>query len=275
MEYKDLIVERNGHVMTVTFNRPQALNALSQEMLDSQAAVCEEINRDDEIRVVIFTGAGRGFCSGIDLKQTDMTEGRPDRLEIKPRYTVVAKILDVDKPTIAAINGPAVGGGLALALECDIRIASDRATMSAIYARIGMPVLDGIADLLPRAVGLSRAMEMLYTADILDAAECERIGLVSRVVPHEELMNTANALAERIASRPPVAVRLTKNVMMATPRKTYADLMFHQAFAVAQNLKHASHDIVEGGRAFAEKRDPVFKGLQGQEPREQDREDAR
>ena len=261
MEYKDLIAERNGHVMTVTFNRPETLNALSQDMLDSQAAVCEEINRDDEIRVAVFTGAGRGFCSGIDLKQTDLTNSRLEHLGIKPNYTVVGKILDVDKPTIAAVNGPAVGGGLALALECDIRIASDRATMSAIYARIGMPVLDGLGDLLPRTVGLSRALEMLFTADILPAAECERIGLVSRVVPHDELMPTVYDLAERIASRPPVALRLTKNVVMTPPRRSYADMMFAHAIAVAKNQKVASHDIAEGGRAFAEKRDPKFKGL--------------
>ncbi len=263
MEYKDLIVERNGHIMTVIFDRPHALNALSQEMLDSQAAVCEEINRDDEIRVVIFTGAGRGFCSGIDLKHTDMTNSRLERLEMKPEYSVVAKILNVDKPTIAAVNGPAVGGGLALALECDIRIASDRATMSAIYARIGMPVLDGLGDLLPRAVGLSRALEMLYTADILGADECERIGLVSRVVPHDRLMPAAYDLAEQIAFRPPVALRLSKNVVMAGPRHAYGKLMFHHAVAVAKNLSAASHDIAEGGRAFAEKREPQFKGRQG------------
>ena len=261
MEYKDLLYEKKGHVASTTFNRPERLNALSRDMLETIAAVCEEINKDDDVRVAVFTGAGRAFCAGLDLKESSLASGEMRWLEVKPQYTDVSKILDCDKPTIGAINGVAVGGGFVMALECDIRIASDRASMSPINAKVGMPVVDPVGDLLPRAVGLSKALEWLYTADIIDAEECERIGLVSRVVPHDRLMDDVYALANKIAMRPPVAVRLTKNVVMAPVRQSYVDSMPLHAFAAAMNRKVAKHDIEEGTRAFHEKRDPVFKGL--------------
>jgi len=261
LEYKDLLYEKDGHVATVTFNRPERLNALSLDMLRSTAAVCDEINRDDDVRVAVFTGAGRAFCAGLDLKANSLTSRAMQWLEVKPQHSDVNKILDCDKPTIGAINGAALGGGFVMALQCDIRIASDRARMSPINAKVGMPVVDTVGDLLPRAVGLSKALEWLYTADILDAKECERIGLVSRVVPHDRLMDDAYVLANKIAMRPPVAVRLTKNVVMAQVRQSYGDSMPLHAFAAGMNQKVAKHDIEEGMSAFHEKRAPVFKGL--------------
>ena len=188
--------------------------------MESTALVCEEINSDEDVRVAVVTGAGRAFCAGLDLKETSLASGNTRWLEIKPQYTEVNKIFDCDKPTIAAINGVAVGGGFVMALECDIRIASDRASMSTIYSKIGMPAVDAIGDLLPRAVGLSKALEMLYTSDMMDAEECARIGLVSRVVAHDDLMDEVYKLADKIASRPPVAIRLTKNVVMAPVRQS-------------------------------------------------------
>ena len=261
MEYKDLLYEKDGHVATVTFNRPERLNALSSDMLESIEAVCKEINEDDDVRVAVFTGADRAFCAGLDLKANSLTSREMRWLEVKPQHSNINKILDCDKPTIGAINGVALGGGFVMALQCDIRIASDRARMSPINAKVGMPVVDTVGELLPRAVGLSRALEWLYTADILDAEECERIGLVSRVVSHDRLMEDVYALANKIAMRPPVAVRLTKNVVMAQVRQSYADSMPLHAFAAAMNHKVAKHDIEEGMRAFHEKRAPVFKGL--------------
>lgn len=261
MEHKDLLYEKDGHVATVTFNRPERLNALSSDMLESIAAACKEINEDDDVRVAVFTGADRAFCAGLDLKANSLTSREMRWLEVKPQQSDINKILDCDKPTIGAINGAALGGGFVLALQCDIRIASDRARMSPINAKVGMPVVDTVGELLPRAVGLSRALEWLYTADILDAEECERIGLVSRVVPHDRLMDDVYALAKKIAMRPPVAVRLTKNVVMAQVRQSYADSMPLHAFAAAMNHNVAKHDIEEGMRAFREKRAPEFKGL--------------
>ena len=259
--YKDLLYEKDGHVATVTFDRPERLNALSGDMLESIAAVCKEINEDDDVRVAVITGADPAFCAGLDLKANSLTSREMRWLEVKPAYSNVNKILDCDKPTIGAINGVALGGGFVMALQCDIRIASDRARMSPINAKVGMPVVDTVGELLPRAVGLSKALEWLYTADILDAAECERTGLVSRVVPQDRLMDDVYALANKIAMRPPVAVRLTKNVVMAQVRQSYADSMPLHDFAAAMNHKVAKHDIEEGMRAFREKRDPLFKGL--------------
>ena len=259
--YKDLLYEKDGHVATVTFDRPERLNALSGDMLESIAAVCKEINEDDDVRVAVITGADPAFCAGLDLKANSLTSREMRWLEVKPQYSNVNKILDCDKPTIGAINGVALGGGFVMALQCDIRIASARARMSPINAKVGMPVVDTVGELLPRAVGLSKALEWLYTADILDAEECERTGLVSRVVPQDRLMDDVYALANKIAMRPPVAVRLTKNVVMAQVRQSYADSMPLHAFAAAMNHKVAKHDIEEGMRAFHEKRDPLFKGL--------------
>ena len=266
MEFEGILFERNGSVATVTFNRPDRLNALTYPMLESIGNACEVINSDESIRVAIFTGAGRGFCSGIDLKERDLSDPTRDRMaripDIKPAYRPIGKILEIDKPTIAAVNGVAVGGGLALALECDIRIASDTARFSAIYSKIGMPQLDGVSQLLPAAVGLSRALELMYTANIIDAHEADRIGLVSRVVPQDELLDQTMALAQQIANGPPVAIRLTKNATIATHRRAYWDNAPRAAYATLLNNSLASHDIREGGRAFAEKRDARFTGLE-------------
>ena len=260
-EYEDLLFEKDGHVAIVTFKRPKALNALSRAMVESLVRACDEINESPDIRVAIFTGAGRGFCSGLDLKESSFSNPRPRPLPVKPGLSKIGTILDLDKPTIAAVNGVAVGGGLAMALQCDMRIASDQARFSAIYARIGMPVLDSVSDLLPRVVGVPRALEMLYTADIIDAREADRIGLVNRVVPHETLLDSARELAERIASGPPVALQLTKNAVYEKVRREFADHLAMGQYGVLTNRGRAMHDIREGGRAFAEKRDPRFKGL--------------
>ena len=262
MPYEDLRFEKRGHVATVTLDRPRALNALTHPMLDSIAQVCREINEDADVRVAVFTGAGKGFCAGIDLKMQRMSQGRrSEHVEIKADYHAMGKILDVDKPTIAAVNGVAAGGGLAVALECDIRIASDVARFTTAYSKIGMPVLDSVGDLLPRVIGLPRAMELLYTSDIIDAAEADRIGLVNRVLPQAELMDGVYALAERIAKGPPVALRLTKNVVYERVRREYHQQLALASYSTQTNRLHAAHDIEEGSRAFVEKRDPRFEGL--------------
>jgi 2-(1,2-epoxy-1,2-dihydrophenyl)acetyl-CoA isomerase len=224
MAWKNLIYEVDEHVATVTLNRPETLNAVNEGLHDELGQVCAQINADHAVRVALITGAGRGFCSGGDVREMRMAGGGVVAPILQnPAEHWLGRLLAVTKPTIAVINGVAAGGGLALALACDLRIASDRARFSAIFARIGMPVLDGCGGLLWRAVGLEKALEMLFTAEIIDAAEAGRIGLVGRVVPHDELMLRARELAGRIAAGPPVALQLTKSVVYDSLDKTFLE----------------------------------------------------
>ncbi|MBI3743227.1 MAG: enoyl-CoA hydratase/isomerase family protein [Chloroflexi bacterium] len=257
----ELLIETKDHITTVTLNRPHALNALTMTMLDSFARLWERLNDDHDTHVVIITGAGKGFCSGIDLKQTNMAEQGKNR---RPNYNFsqqwIASMQAFTKPTIAAVNGVAAGGGLGLALGCDIRIASDAARFSAIFANIGMPVLDGVGSTLPATVGIAKALEMIYTADILDANEAARIGLVSYVVPAADLMTRTRAMAEKIAAGPPIGLSMSKHVVYSSVGRTFIEHLPHQALAVLANSSLANHDIAEGGVAFRERRKPKFKG---------------
>ncbi len=266
MSRESLIYEVDAHVATLTLNRPDALNALDRRLLEELGEAFAEVNADPGVRVALITGAGRGFCSGGDLKETSFAETSSSDVLLNPAEHWLARLLAVTKPTLAAVNGVAAGGGLALALGCDLRIASDRARFSAIFARIGMSVLDGTGGLLWRAVGLEKALEMLFTADMIDAAEAQRIGLVGRVVPHDELLDRARELAGRIAAGPPVALQLTKNVVYDSLGKTFLEHLPTQWAAQRTNLALARHDIAEGGRAFAERRAPRFRGLEPADP---------
>jgi 2-(1,2-epoxy-1,2-dihydrophenyl)acetyl-CoA isomerase len=263
MSQAKLVREKRGHVALWTLNRPEALNALDPELLDELAQACREVNEDPSARVVVITGAGRAFCSGGDVKVAGFAEGVGNYAPPDPAEHWAAKLLAVKAPTLAAINGVAAGGGLSLALACDVRIASERARFSAIFARIGMSVLDGAGWLLPRAVGLSRALELLFTAEMIDAGFAERIGLVSRVVAHDKLLDETLALAQRIAANPPLALQLSKRVVYEGLDKTYLEHLPVQWAAQRENGELARHDIEEGVRAFREKREPRFRGLEG------------
>ena len=262
MSYEALLYEESDHLAFVTLNRPDALNALDARLLDELGQVCEHVNRSPSVRVVLFSGAGRAFCSGGDLKQTSFARVGPTRGKQDPDAHWAGKILAIQKPSIAVVNGVAAGGGLALALACDIRLASDKARFSAIFARIGMPVLDGSGWLLSRAVGHSKALELLYTTEMVEAGEAARIGLVSRVVEHDRLMSEATELARKIAANAPVALQLTKRVVTQSLDKSFAEHLPDQWAAMDENRQLAPHDIAEGGRAFAERRPPQFRGEQ-------------
>ena len=262
MGYQDLIYDKRDHIVTLTLNRPDALNALDTRLLAELGEACAEINADPGVRVAVVTGAGRGFCSGGDLKSMSFAESSGGAVLQNPADHWIAKLLDVTKPTIAAVNGVAAGGGLSLALACDIRVASEKARFSAIFAKIGMSVLDGTGWLLPRAVGVSKALELFFTAEIIDAQEALRIGIVSYVVPHEQVVDRALEMARKIAANPPVALQLTKNVVYDSLGKTYPEHLPTQWAAQQKNVALARHDIEEGGRAFAEKRTANFRGLE-------------
>src|SRR5882672_11711936 len=202
MGYTTLIVERTGPVATVTLNRPQARNALDLAMRREMLQALDEVEADAAVRVLVLTGAGEHFCAGGDVK--NMRERRQTAAEGRRRVqmlnTMVQRLVDFPRPTIAMVDGYAVGAGTNLALCCDLVIASDRAKFGELFCKIGLAVDGGGTWLLPRLTGMARAKELILTGEIIDAAEALRIGLVNRVVPTAELATATRALAERIAA---------------------------------------------------------------------------
>ena len=261
-----LTIEKRGHVAILTLNRPDAMNALGMPGDGDQIqAVCEEINDDAEVRCVVLTGAGRAFSAGGDVKAMKAREGAfgGSGVQIRDGYRrnihrVVRSIYGLEVPSIAAINGAAIGLGMDVACMADIRIAADTAKMGVTFLKLGLIPGDGGAWLLPRTIGMSRAAEMLFTGDVIDAATAAAWGLVSRVVPAAELMDAAIALAEKIAQQPPHALRLAKSLLKQGQNASYDTLM--EMSAAAQAISHLTEDHMEGVDAILEKRAPVFKG---------------
>ncbi|MFQ5874711.1 MAG: enoyl-CoA hydratase/isomerase family protein, partial [Dehalococcoidia bacterium] len=203
MNYKEIIFEKEKPLATITLNRPDKLNAYTWVMGQEITKALEEARKDRNIRAVIVTGAGRGFCSGVDVggSRGGPQEAAPIRRD-SAMGPPVRKLSQFDKPVIVAINGIVAGGGLSFAMACDIRIASDRARFSQIFVKRGIVPDNGSTWLLPRLVGMAKSCELAWTGDIIDAAEGERIGLVSRVVPHDDLLPVVRELATRIANNP-------------------------------------------------------------------------
>jgi enoyl-CoA hydratase len=217
-----LIVEQIADQVTrVTLNRPQNLNALTHEMVGELHQTFDGIARDRQCRVVILTGAGRGFCAGLDLKDSGEPPGAEELGEVARRFTgqqhiasLVTRMRTLRQPIIAAVNGPAAGGGMAISLAADIRLGTPTTRFGVAFIRIGLSGCDiGVSYLLPRLIGASRAFELMLTGRFVDADEAERIGLVSRVVPATDLLDTAADLAESIVAHSAFGVWMTKEVM--------------------------------------------------------------
>ena len=250
----------DGPVATITLNRPEALNSIDAEMREALLAACDRIRSDDTIRVVIFTGTGRAFCTGSDLKNTfagddsyalEAFGGAGDRSTADILYLI-------EKPIVCAINGYALAGGLELALACDIRIAAQTAKFGLPEVAIGSIPGAGGTQRLPRLVGLSHAMHMMLTGERIEADEALRIGLISRVFDADTLMEAAQAIALKIAGNAPLAVRAVKHLVL-----TGADLPLKAAIRaerMAWGTLRTTHDRIEGRKAFAEKRPPVYTG---------------
>ncbi|MBL8287615.1 MAG: crotonase/enoyl-CoA hydratase family protein [Rubrivivax sp.] len=258
-----LLYEQRGAVATLTLNSPATRNVLTgntaaQEFVDA----CARINADASVRAVILTGAGPAFSAGGDLKDMQtMFDLSPAELREWYRRGVqrlAMAVYQLEAPAICAVNGPAIGAGCDLTTMCDIRIASERAKFAESFVKVGLIPGDGGAWLLPRVVGKSAAAEMSFTGRTLDAAEALRIGLVSRVVPHERLLPEAQALAEEIAQNPGVALRLAKKLLREGERLDFASLL--ELSAGLQALAHKTPQHVEAVRAFVEKRKPDFSG---------------
>jgi E-phenylitaconyl-CoA hydratase len=253
------IIVENG-VATLTLNRPEALNAIDPETRKELNQAWARIRDDDDIRVAILTGAGeKSFCTGSDLKKTmPPKEGFAELMFGRAESDHLLAGMNTDKPLICAINGYAMGGGLELALACDIRIASQNAQFALSEVRIGSIPGAGGTQRLPRAIGISSAMLLLLTGDRMDAQEALRVGLVSKVVAPEDLLPTAQAIATRIATNAPLSVRAIKRLVyqgMDMPLEAGID---HERFAFG--LLRDTEDRIEGRIAFQQKRPPQYKG---------------
>jgi 2-(1,2-epoxy-1,2-dihydrophenyl)acetyl-CoA isomerase len=274
MAYTSLILEREGPVAIVTLNRPAKANAFDTPLGAEFDYVVKQLGEDRDVRAIIVTGAGKYFSTGIDLTMFAAPElhaagvlGIQDVLPAEDDQTfgkgtavaTVIRIRSMSKPVIAAVNGPAVGLGLAVALGCDVIIASDMAKFSMAFVKRGVIPDTGASLNLPRLVGPQQAARLTLTGDTIDAAEAERIGMVSQVVPHDELMNAARELAQRMAENPPLAVGLAKSLLYQAMVET--DTVAHMIREVETMARcMATADFQEAAAAFMEKREPVFKG---------------
>lgn len=260
----ELIYTCRDGIATLTFNRPDSLNACTTTMYEGITQVAEEVRTNDEAKVLIITGAGRGFCAGTDTKDRLETRARGESLAksrkdmVQPVGYFGSALYSIGKPTIAAVNGVSVGGGLSFALLCDIRIASEKARFGAVWVRMGLVPDVGATYLLPRTVGLDKALELCFTGDIIDAREAERIGLVTKVVPHDDLMQTANDLAAKIAKGPSISIELAKRGIYRAMGGDYLAQLDYESYA--QNLCFQTEDFKEATAAFREKREARFQG---------------
>lgn len=259
-----LNIARDGAIWTLTMNQPETRNALTgNTAVEEFVQVCDEIRRDASVKAVILTGAGPIFSSGGNVK--DMQRFFDDALTpdaIREEYRqgiqrIPRALTQLDVPVICAVNGPAIGAGLDLTCMCDIRIASETATFAESFVRVGIVPGDGGAWLLPRAVGRAKAAEMAFTGEAIDAQQALACGLVSRVVPADQLLATARALADKIAANPGAVMRMTKRLLREGEHSTLESLL--ELSAGYQALAHKTADHREAVMAFVEKRKPRFQ----------------
>ena len=261
--YKCLLYEVKDAIATLTLNRPERLNALGDTLRDDLHDAVHHASADSAVRVIVITGAGKGFCSGGDVKAMHESKesgaGRALIDKVAPlRDRVLLAMRDAPQPIIAAVNGAAAGAGMNLALGCDIRLASSAARFGETFARRGLHPDWGGTYFLPRLVGMAKACEMIFTGEMIDAPEALRLGIVSAVYPPEELMPAVRELAGKIAAGPPVAIRLAKRALYHGEGVDLRSALEFETFA--QNICSETEDAREGIRAFVEKRPPSFQG---------------
>ena len=260
MPYQEIIYEKENGLAIITFNRPEVRNALNYQAFDEALEAASDAAADDTVKVLILTGAGdKAFVAGADIEELRARTTFTELGERSARRRVLSNLLEtMSKPTIAAINGFAVGTGLELAMACTIRIASDNARFGQPEINLGIMPGNGGSQRLPRLVGKGRAMEMILTGDLIDAQEAYRIGLVNRIVPQAELMPRVKELAAKLAAKPPLAIKLAKDAI-----HTGLNLSLDEGIEYENKLFAilcGSQDKQEGVNAFLEKRPPDFQG---------------
>ncbi len=265
MTFREILHEKDGHVVTITMNRPAKLNAYSEVMVHEILTALADARDDDSVRAVILTGTGRGFCSGGDIGRDFQYPARyrghrlESMLEMRENMHELVKFLQrFDKPVIAAVNGAAVAGGLTLALSCDFRIAAESARFGDTSLKFALLPDEGGAYFFPRFLGIDRALKMSLFSEVYNAREALALGLATEVVPDAELMPTARAWATRLAEGPPIAIRIAKR-MMYKQLSMNLDNALEDA-AMATLVTNYPDDVKEGTAAFHEKRKPKFQG---------------
>ena len=263
---KTLLFEKEGHIGFITLNRPDRLNALSHTLVRELHELCNMLDEDLDTRVLIMTGAGRGFCAGADLRGGDGEGAWDDRLgPVQSQYrlqqgyaSLVTRLRQIPQPIIAAVNGPAAGGGLCLALAADVRHASESAKFNCAFVKLGISGCEmGSSYFLPKLLGASTAAELMYTGRIVDAKTALEIGLVSKVTPDGEVVAAAKELAEEMLSNAPFALRMTKEVFnygLCAPSLEHQIAMENRTLVIGC----LTSDLIEGAMAFIEKRPPEY-----------------
>lgn len=260
---EQITYERDGGVGWIALNRPDKLNALTSVMSDELCAVLEEIRGDEDVRAVVLTGAGRGFCAGQDLTEFRDAYASGNRPDIEQHleetyHRLIPLIVETPKPVIAGVNGVAAGAGLSLAIACDVRIAVEEARFTQAFVKIGLIPDSGGTYLLPRVVGYAKALELSVSGEVIDAAEAHRIGLVNRVLPAEDFELELRAYAERLAAMPTLAIAETKRLLRDALTLDLPEALRREG--KAQSRMGKTEDHREGVMAFAEKREPTFRG---------------
>ncbi|MBM3945821.1 MAG: enoyl-CoA hydratase [SAR202 cluster bacterium] len=266
MEYQSLLYTVDEHVATITLNRPERMNAFDDLMVSEWADAIRSAQGDEGVRVVVVTGAGRAFCAGANLRpraegdvlrEAAATAERRNSLRFSV-HRVPQMLQYLDKPYIAAVNGAAVGAGMDMCSMADVRIASDHARFAMSYVNIGLIPGDGGAWLLPRLVGVQRALQLIWSGEMFDAQEALRMGYVARVVPGPSLMAETLAYAKGLADGPPVAIQMAKRLVYRGLDSSFLEGL--EAAQAAMSIVQSTQDADEGRQAFREKRRPVFKG---------------
>lgn len=257
-DYKTILVEKKNNLGYLTLNRPQARNALSREMISEFGNALAEIDKDKDTKVLIVTGAGKAFQAGAAIDQLQNMSPLDLLRYNSEGVRLIGSLERLRQPVIAAVNGPAVGGGLEMSLACTFRVAAESAIFGLPEVKLGLIPGAGGTVRLPRLIGMQRAAEIILTGDMITAKEAERIGLVNKVVPDQDVMKTAEAMAQRIITNAPIAVEMAKNAL-----EVGKDLPLEQAVEYAQKncvTCFSTEDVKEGTSAFFEKREARFQG---------------
>lgn len=260
MNFEHIILEKDEGIATITLNRPESLNALSDKMVEELPIAIENVSKDSSIGALIVTGNGRAFSVGGDVKamatKPTLMGGRENLREF---YNgAIHALVNLGKPVIAGVNGFAIGAGLSLALCCDILVASEEAKFSMPFFRVGLVPDMGAHYFLPRAIGLAKAKEFIFTQEMIDAKEAERIGLVNKVVPAGELKTVVRTLASQLAKLPPKALSMSKAILNKTAEMNLEAVLEYECYA--QGMLMQSEDHKEAIQAFLDKREPKFTG---------------